>query len=72
VIAGFCVTSINEWRVSQPRVLVLTRNAYYRVKYEPQVQFARSARPPPCPHCLPYYELAPPPFPPRRKSSSPP
>lgn len=36
MVAGFCVSSINEWRVSQPRVLVLTRSAYYRVKYEPQ------------------------------------
>jgi len=36
VLAGFSVSSINEWRVSQPRVLVLTRDAYYRVKYEPK------------------------------------
>lgn len=36
VIAGFYVMSINEWRVSQPRVLVLTRNAYFRIKYDPQ------------------------------------
>ena len=33
VLAGFYVSSINEWRVKQPRVLVLSRSAYYRVSY---------------------------------------
>lgn len=27
------VSSINEWKIAQPRVLVLTRSAYYRVTY---------------------------------------
>ena len=33
VLAGFFVHSINEWRVKQSRVLVLSRSAYYRVSY---------------------------------------
>ena len=33
VICGFFVSSINEWKISQPRVLVLSRSAYYRVTY---------------------------------------
>ncbi len=36
VLAGFFVHSINEWRVAQPRVLVLSRTAYYRVAYNPK------------------------------------
>ena len=28
--------SINEWKVSQPRVVILTRTAYYRVTYNPK------------------------------------
>ena len=35
-LAGFFVMSINEWKVSQPRVLILTRSAYYRVTYNPK------------------------------------
>ena len=33
VLCGFFVSSINEWKLSQPRVLVLSRTAYYRVTY---------------------------------------
>jgi len=33
VYAGFAVNSINEWRVSQSRVLILSKSAYYRVSY---------------------------------------
>ena len=36
VLAGFFVNSINEWRVAQPRMLVLSRTAYYRVAYNPR------------------------------------
>jgi hypothetical protein len=35
-LAGFFVMSINEWKVSQPRVVILTRTAYYRVTYNPK------------------------------------
>jgi hypothetical protein len=35
-LAGFFVMSINEWKVSQPRVVILTRSAYYRVTYNPK------------------------------------
>ena len=33
VLCGFFVSSINEWKLSQPRVIVLSRTAYYRVTY---------------------------------------
>ena len=33
VLGGFYVSSINEWKISQPRLLVLSRTAYYRVTY---------------------------------------
>ena len=33
VLCGFYVHSINEWGISQKRVLVLTQSAYYRVEY---------------------------------------
>ena len=36
VLAGFFVQSINEWKISQPRVLVLSTTAYYRVFYNPK------------------------------------
>eukprot|EP00908_Phaeocystis_cordata_P007947 Transcript_18618.p2 GENE.Transcript_18618~~Transcript_18618.p2 ORF type:complete len:525 (+),score=260.72 Transcript_18618:119-1576(+) len=35
-LAGFFVSSINEWKVSQPRVIILTQTAYYRVTYNPK------------------------------------
>ena len=35
-LGGFFVMSINEWKVSQPRVVILTRTAYYRVTYNPK------------------------------------
>lgn len=33
VFAAFYVSSINEWKIAQPRVLVLSEKAYYRVQY---------------------------------------
>ena len=33
VLCGFFVSSINEWKIAQPRVLVITHTAYYRVTY---------------------------------------
>jgi hypothetical protein len=33
VLCGFFVSSINEWKVAQPRVIVISRTAYYRVTY---------------------------------------
>ena len=33
VLCGFFVNSINEWKIAQPRVIVLTHSAYYRVTY---------------------------------------
>ena len=33
VLCGFFVSSINEWKISQARVLVVTQSAYYRVTY---------------------------------------
>ena len=36
VLCGFFVTSLNEWRISQPRVIVVARTAYYRVSYDPK------------------------------------
>ena len=36
VIGAFFVNSINEWRVAQPRVIVLSRTAFYRVSYNPK------------------------------------
>ena len=36
VLAGFYVQSINEWRMYQQRVIVVTRSAYYRVTYSPK------------------------------------
>ena len=35
-LAGFFVSSVNEWKVSQPRVIILTQTAYYRVTYNPK------------------------------------
>ena len=36
VLAAVFVSSINEWKVAQPRVLVLSNSAYYRVTYNPK------------------------------------
>ena len=33
VLCGFFVSSINEWKIAQPRVLVISQSAYYRVTY---------------------------------------
>ena len=33
VLCGFFVNSINEWKIAQSRVIVLTHSAYYRVTY---------------------------------------
>ena len=33
VLAGFFVMSLNEWKLQQPRALVLSKTAYYRVTY---------------------------------------
>ena len=33
VLCGFFVSSINEWKVHQPRYLLLSKTAYYRVTY---------------------------------------
>ena len=34
VLCGFFVSSVNEWKVKQERVLVLTPSSYYRVAYD--------------------------------------
>lgn len=36
VLTAFYVSSINEWRIRQERVLVLTKTAYYRTTYDPK------------------------------------
>ena len=36
MLAAVFVSSINEWKVAQPRVLVLSNSAYYRVTYNPK------------------------------------
>jgi len=33
-LAAFYVSSVNEWKLLQPRVLVLTPSSYFRVKYD--------------------------------------
>ena len=33
VVGGYFVSSVNEWAIRQPRVLILSRTAYYRVTY---------------------------------------
>ena len=33
-LAAFYVSSVNEWKLLQPRVLVLTSSSYFRVKYD--------------------------------------
>jgi len=35
-LAAFYVSSVNEWKLLQPRVLVLTSSSYFRVKYDPK------------------------------------
>lgn len=34
ILAGFFVSSVNEWKMKQERVLVLTPSSYYRVAYD--------------------------------------
>ena len=38
VLGGFMVSSINEWKIAQPRILVISRTAYYRVTYSQKHQ----------------------------------